>query len=123
MSHCVITNRLLLLLSLFVSSLAFISQCLGRAFALRIKLIQELYCEQPTISYILIRFLMLRFSLNKDQITYGLPTADVRGTILADQCPVEVDFPCQPRKFRAFNGYCNNVQNPKWGNSNTRYLR
>lgn len=42
---------------------------------------------------------------------------------MAEECPVEVDFPCQPRKFRAFNGYCNNVQNPKWGNSNTRYLR
>lgn len=61
--------------------------------------------------------------MDKDQITYGLPTADVRGTILGDQCPVEVDFPCQPRKYRAFNGYCNNVQNPKWGNANTRYLR
>ncbi|RXG73264.1 Chorion peroxidase [Armadillidium vulgare] len=69
------------------------------------------------------KYMAQQFNLNKDQITYGLPTADVRGTILAEQCPVEVDFPCQPRKFRAFNGYCNNVQNPKWGNSNTRYLR
>lgn len=68
-------------------------------------------------------FALFRFKLDKDQITYGLPTADVRGTILGDQCPVEVDFPCQPRKYRAFNGYCNNVQNPKWGNANTRYLR
>ncbi|KAG7159967.1 Chorion peroxidase-like 3 [Homarus americanus] len=50
-------------------------------------------------------------------------SADVRGTVLGDQCPVEVDFPCQPRKYRAFNGYCNNVQNPKWGNAITRYLR
>lgn len=48
---------------------------------------------------------------------------DVRGTVLSDQCPLEVDFPCQPRKFRAYNGYCNNVQNPRWGNANTRYLR
>lgn len=56
-------------------------------------------------------------------MSYGLPTADVRGTVLGDQCPVEVDFPCQPRKYRAFNGYCNNVQNPRWGNANTRYLR
>lgn len=64
-----------------------------------------------------------RHQLSSNQITYGLPTADVRGTVLGTACPVEVDFPCQPRKFRAFNGYCNNVQNPKWGNSNTRYLR
>lgn len=69
------------------------------------------------------KYMAQEFKLDKDQITYGLPTADVRGTILGDQCPVEVDFPCQPRKYRAFNGYCNNVQNPKWGNANTRYLR
>ncbi|KAF2367927.1 hypothetical protein FHG87_001306 [Trinorchestia longiramus] len=69
------------------------------------------------------KYMAQEFKLDKDQISYGLPTADVRGTILGDQCPVEVDFPCQPRKYRAFNGYCNNVQNPKWGNANTRYLR
>ncbi|XP_076035339.1 salivary peroxidase/catechol oxidase-like [Oratosquilla oratoria] len=69
------------------------------------------------------KYMAQQFRLNKDQVTYGLPTADVRGTILGDECPVEVDFPCQPRKFRAFNGYCNNVQNPKWGNANTRFLR
>ncbi|XP_066966367.1 uncharacterized protein [Macrobrachium rosenbergii] len=69
------------------------------------------------------KYMAQQFRLDKDQVTYGLPTADVRGTILGDQCPVEVDFPCQPRKYRAFNGYCNNVQNPKWGNAVTRYLR
>ena len=58
-------------------------------------------------------------SVERDQVSYGLPTADVRGTVLGDQCPVEVDFPCQPRKYRAFNGYCNNVQNPRWGNGRT----
>ncbi|KAG0710419.1 Peroxidase [Chionoecetes opilio] len=64
-----------------------------------------------------------RFCLNQDQGSYGLPAADVCGTLLGDQCPVEVDFPCQPWKYRTFNGYCNNVQNPRWGNANTRYLR
>ena len=67
--------------------------------------------------------LFLSLKLSKEQITFALPTMDVRSTILADQCPLEVDFPCQPRKYRAFNGYCNNVQNPRWGNANTRYLR
>ena len=61
--------------------------------------------------------------LTKEQITFALPTMDVRNTVLADRCPLEVDFPCQPRKYRAYNGYCNNVQNPRWGNANTRYLR
>lgn len=36
---------------------------------------------------------------------------------------MEVDFPCQPRKYRAHSGYCNNVQNPTWGNANIKYLR
>ena len=48
---------------------------------------------------------------------------DVRDTSLGDRCPLEVDFPCQPRKYRAFSGYCNNVQSPHWGKANTRYLR
>ena len=61
--------------------------------------------------------------MTKEQITFALPTMDVRNTVLADRCPLEVDFPCQPRKYRAYNGYCNNVQNPRWGNANTRYLR
>ncbi|CAG0882057.1 unnamed protein product [Darwinula stevensoni] len=69
------------------------------------------------------KFIAQELKLSKEQVTYGLPTADVRGTVLGDECPVQVDFPCQPRKYRAYNGYCNNVQNPRWGNSNTRYLR
>lgn len=75
----------------------------------------------PTLARSLIDYLSLK--LTKEQITFALPTIDVRNTVLADQCPLEVDFPCQPRKYRAYNGYCNNVQNPRWGNANTRYLR
>lgn len=67
--------------------------------------------------------LFFRYDLSKEQVAYGLPTADIRGTILSSNCPLEVDFPCQPRKYRAFSGYCNNVQNPSWGNSNRRFVR
>lgn len=78
-------------------------------------------------SFLKCRFAILtsyfRYDLNKDQVAYGLPTADIRGTILSSNCPLEVDFPCQPRKYRAFSGYCNNVQNPSWGNSNRRFVR
>ena len=35
-------------------------------------------------------------------------------------CLFKVDFPCQPGKYRAYNGYCNNVQNPNWGVANRR---
>ena len=69
------------------------------------------------------KYLAQKYQLTRDQITFGLPTADVRGTVLGDVCPVKVDFPCQPGKYRAYNGYCNNVQNPNWGVSNRRYLR
>ena len=58
-----------------------------------------------------------------DEVTFGLPLADVRGTSIGDKCPIKVDYPCQPGKYRAYNGYCNNVQNPNWGVSNRRYLR
>ncbi|XP_013777552.2 uncharacterized protein LOC106462198, partial [Limulus polyphemus] len=64
-----------------------------------------------------------KYRLSKDQITYGLPTADIRGTLLGNSCTLKVNFPCQPRKYRAFSGYCNNVQNPTWGNANTPYVR
>lgn len=67
--------------------------------------------------------LAARFKLSRDQVCYGLPMMDVRDTSLGDSCPLEVDFPCQPRKYRAFSGYCNNVQSPHWGKANTRYLR
>ena len=69
------------------------------------------------------KYIVQDSKLTKEQITFGLPTMDVRDTVLSEQCPLEVDFPCQPRKYRAYNGYCNNVQNPRWGNANTRYLR
>ncbi|GAB6023237.1 hypothetical protein CHUAL_008055 [Chamberlinius hualienensis] len=69
------------------------------------------------------RLMAHSLNLNKDQITYGLPTTDIRKTLLAENCPLEVDFPCQPRKYRAHSGYCNNVQNPRWGNANIKYLR
>ena len=39
---------------------------------------------------------------------------------LIDIYPIKVDFPCQPGKYRAYNGYCNNVQNPNWGVANRR---
>lgn len=69
------------------------------------------------------RVLAATYNLSKDEISYSLPTADIRSTILATECPLEVDFPCQPHKYRAFSGYCNNVQNPTWGNANMRYFR
>ncbi|XP_055950747.1 uncharacterized protein LOC129984809 isoform X3 [Argiope bruennichi] len=69
------------------------------------------------------RLLANQYKFNKDQILHALPTVDVRGTVLERDCPLTVDFPCRPKKYRAYSGYCNNVQNPRWGNANTAYVR
>jgi len=66
---------------------------------------------------------MFSYNLNREEITFGLPLSDVRGTKLSELCEVKIDIPCQPGKYRAYNGYCNNVQNPSWGASSRRYLR
>ena len=61
------------------------------------------------------KYLAKAYNLSKDEVTFGLPLSDVRGTRLSTLCQIKVDFPCQPGKYRAYNGYCNNVQNPNWG--------
>ncbi|CAG7820997.1 unnamed protein product [Allacma fusca] len=69
------------------------------------------------------RFIAQKFALTREQIAYSLPSMDIRQSSLNSECPLKVDFPCQPRKYRAYNGYCNNVQHPHWGSANMRYLR
>ncbi|KAG1649581.1 Peroxidasin [Nymphon striatum] len=64
-----------------------------------------------------------RLRLTKEQVSYGLSKIDLRATNLGKLCPIAVDMPCQPRKYRSYNGFCNNVQNPHWGSANTRYNR
>lgn len=62
------------------------------------------------------------YNLTKDEVTFGLPLSDVRGTRLSTLCQIKVDFPCQPGKYRAYNGYCNNVQNPNWGKMSSNII-
>ncbi|KAF8790333.1 uncharacterized protein LOC129959954 isoform X2 [Argiope bruennichi] len=89
----------------------------------RIKMEAKNYSRIALIAEEATRRIANAYELNKNQVAYGLPTADIRGTILSTNCPFEVDFPCQPRKYRAFSGYCNNVQNPTFGNANRRFVR
>ncbi|UYV62424.1 hypothetical protein LAZ67_2000499 [Cordylochernes scorpioides] len=64
------------------------------------------------------------YRLNKEQVAHGLPTLDVRNSgDLANSCPLISGPPCQPQRFRAYSGHCNNVQHPLWGSALTRYLR
>ncbi|KAG8175633.1 hypothetical protein JTE90_001062 [Oedothorax gibbosus] len=69
------------------------------------------------------KILVNQYQLTRDQVLHAIPTVDVRGTALERECPLTVDFPCQPKKYRAYSGYCNNVQHPRWGNANTAYIR
>ena len=89
----------------------------------KIKILAKNISRIALISEEATKYLAKRYNFTPDEITFGLPLADVRGTVLGDTCPIKVDYPCQPGKYRAYNGYCNNVQNPNWGVSNRRYLR
>lgn len=47
------------------------------------------------------------------------------GTFLQEACPTQEggEFSCRPLKYRLADSYCNNVQNPRWGNAYTSYAR
>ena len=89
----------------------------------KIKILAKNISHIALISEEATKYLSKQLNLTRDEVTFGLPLADVRGTSIGDKCPIKVDYPCQPGKYRAYNGYCNNVQNPNWGVSNRRYLR
>lgn len=89
----------------------------------KIKILAKNISKVALVSEEATKYIAKKHNLTRDEITFGLPLADVRGTTLGEQCLIKVDYPCQPGKYRAYNGYCNNVQNPNWGVSNRRYLR
>ncbi|XP_035230877.1 uncharacterized protein LOC118202791, partial [Stegodyphus dumicola] len=93
------------------------------AASAKTKVIAKNISRMALVSEEATRALERQFKLNKDQVLHALPTVDVRGTALEKDCPLTVDFPCRPKKYRAYSGYCNNVQNPRWGNANTAYVR
>lgn len=64
-----------------------------------------------------------RLGLTADQVHFGLPEMDVSGTRLTEVCPSTMELPCEPHKYRALSGHCNNVQNPHWGTAGSRYVR
>ncbi len=76
----------------------------------RIKVLAKNISRVALVAEEATKYLAKQYNLTHDEITFGLPLADVRGTRLGDECPIRVDYPCQPGKYRAYNGYCNNVQ-------------
>ncbi|OQR66314.1 hypothetical protein BIW11_05001, partial [Tropilaelaps mercedesae] len=69
------------------------------------------------------RLLVKNNALNGQAVAYELPLVDTRETELDHECPRPFEHPCPPHKYRSFSGHCNNVQNPNWGSSGSRYGR
>ncbi|KAK8779953.1 hypothetical protein V5799_018706, partial [Amblyomma americanum] len=72
------------------------------------------------------RNLARQLNLSPRDVTFGLTKVDVRGTLAQALCPYKTGRfapPCSAERFRRYDGYCNNLQNPYWGSANLRYLR
>jgi len=69
------------------------------------------------------KYMAHALGLSADQVHFGLPEMDVSATALSEVCPATMELPCEPHKYRALNGHCNNVQNPHWGTAGSRYVR
>lgn len=71
------------------------------------------------------RLLAQQYNLPKDVLVNGLPLVDTFKTVIGSVCP---DFippsSCDPSKrYREYNGRCNNLENPTWGAMNTAFKR
>lgn len=70
------------------------------------------------------RNLAKQYNLPKDVLVNGLPLVDTFKTIIGAVCP---DFiqpsKCELRRYREYNGRCNNLDNPTWGSMNTAFKR
>ncbi|RWS24268.1 chorion peroxidase-like protein, partial [Leptotrombidium deliense] len=94
------------------------------AASFRTKVIAKNFSSAALIAEEVSKIAANSYKLNRDQITYGLPTVDIKATKLSTLCPKkEAAFPCNPEKYRSFSGHCNNVENADWGCSATPYAR
>lgn len=59
------------------------------------------------------RLLALEHKLETDEIQAALPLIDVFKTSIGRFCPKPVK--CEARRFRNYDGTCNNLENPNWG--------
>ena len=63
------------------------------------------------------------FKLDKDQGRFALPQFSLKGSKIADTCPVAPTRCIKDAKFRTVDGTCNNPDHPEWGQSNIQLRR
>ncbi|XP_042875863.1 peroxidase-like [Penaeus japonicus] len=70
------------------------------------------------------RIIAQEYNLPKDVLVNGVPLIDSFKTIVGSICP---DFikpaTCSPKRYREYDGRCNNLENPTWGSSFTSFKR
>ena len=70
------------------------------------------------------RLFYFRYSLPKDVVVNGLPLIDTTKTAIAKVCPAYLLSPkCEVKRYREYNGLCNNLEHPHWGASRTAFKR
>ncbi|OQR79506.1 hypothetical protein BIW11_05689, partial [Tropilaelaps mercedesae] len=63
-------------------------------------------------------------NLSPRDVTFGLTKVDTKRTFLEQNCPYHIGVrACAPERYRNYDGFCNNIENPYWGSANLRYLR
>ena len=66
----------------------------------------------------------IRYGLPRDAVYAGLPLIDTRKTIIDRFCPAYLKRPtCNVKRYREYNGMCNNLDNPQWGATLTSFRR
>nr|CAH0100262.1 unnamed protein product [Daphnia galeata] len=65
--------------------------------------------------------LQKRINLSGKEASKVLPKLSLRNTVLENTCPESIN--CAMSKYRSFDGSCNNLANPSWGQHNTIFQR
>ncbi|CAL4121104.1 unnamed protein product, partial [Meganyctiphanes norvegica] len=83
--------------------------------------------DQGNLAVVLLettRILAKQYNLPRDVLLNGLPLIDTLKTIIGTICP---DFippsDCRPKKYRDYDGKCNNIDNPVWGSAHNTFKR
>lgn len=66
----------------------------------------------------------LRYNMPPDVTQAEMPSIDMRRTAINEHCPAYLKKPrCSLKRFREYNGMCNNLDQPHWGATLTPFRR